>query len=111
MHNRLIDVQQPHKPSGPKPKAKVYPPPPIRHQSWRDDAACVGDPDRAWVTVQSEVDADAAERLRAVCAGCPVVEQCRDAAMADRHFEGFAAGLWWRDANVAADRGLGKAAG
>jgi WhiB family redox-sensing transcriptional regulator len=62
---------------------------PPRPGSWRDSAACLGDPDPdAWF-------ADAHEKARtghalATCGGCPVRAQCLDFATT----HGVADGIW-----------------
>jgi len=61
----------------------------LRRPEWQQDAACRGQGVRAWFSGASpELD-----RARAVCAGCPVRDECHRYAMADPNLEGVWAGF------------------
>lgn len=57
--------------------------------AWQEHAACKGEDTRALYRVMSRADLD---RMGAMCAGCPVLDQCREHAMANEPY-GYWAGM------------------
>jgi WhiB family redox-sensing transcriptional regulator len=74
---------------------------PVRALPWADQALCAntdpelffGDIGTTYVTV----DGDRTMTAKAVCRRCPVIEPCRDYAMADPHLEGTWGGMTERE--------------
>lgn len=61
--------------------------------SWRDNAACKSHPEIDWFPQSGTPDAEARANLaraRAVCAGCPVKDECYGEAI----LEPWTAGIW-----------------
>lgn len=56
----------------------------VTESGWMDDAACRGEPPDDWFPEGSEWERRApTQRAKAVCARCPVAQDCLDYAMAN----------------------------
>lgn len=69
---------------------------PAPDPDWREESACYGMDQRLFFGTPGEDKGNEAGRIaeaKAVCAGCPVVEQCRDYAMTIREKYGVWGGL------------------
>lgn len=61
---------------------------------WKADGACHGvDPDLFFVSTARHADGDAVREARAVCAGCAVIDACREYALDAREPFGIWGGL------------------
>lgn len=61
-----------------------------RNQSWRDRAACIGKANIFFPTGWGIGAKKQKERAVEICRGCPVIDRCREAALAN--FENY--GVW-----------------
>lgn len=64
---------------------------PADERAWMAQAACKGKPTSWWYPDSSQYMSEDAQRARRICAGCPVIDDCR--AFAERHSE---LGTWGR---------------
>ena len=64
-----------------------------RHQDWRDRAACRGEDPELFFPAGDGSGVTATRKARAICAGCPVKDQCLQFALASPERFGTWAGL------------------
>ena len=70
------------------------PPAPAVDTAWRDEAACRdADPDIFFPPGRDHVDRPSTARARAICAGCPVLDDCLAHAIATDQPDGIWGGL------------------
>lgn len=74
-----------------RPKPKLPDPP--RGHDWRDEAACIGrNTELFFPTAAGGAAEKQRDEAKAICASCPVIEQCRMAAIANMECNGIWAG-------------------
>ena len=61
--------------------------------SWMDRAACLTDDVRAAIAMFFSYDMETRRQAKAICASCPVRDECLDTAMANREEHGVWGGL------------------
>ena len=62
----------------------------IRHQAWRAEAACVGQPPDLWIPGVGAGNSQASDEAVAICRSCPVATQCAEHALTQpEHY-----GIW-----------------
>lgn len=71
--------------------------PPEVDDSWRRDAACIGQSDLFFIEQGTR-----AKEAKAICGTCPVIEECRDYALRTVPVHGIWAGRTYRE--MRADR-------
>ena len=74
---------------------------PVRALPWADRALCAEtDPELFFgdvATTYVTIDGDRTMTAKAICRRCPVMQECRDYAMADWHLSGVWGGLTERE--------------